>query len=153
MWLALIAACVIPLATAVADPTDLEQRFQTTLDADVEAKLNGLLEAQLDAQSASLLARERTRLDGLVEAKLAERLEAELDSQTAELFARNRRPAAADEVVVIANSADLATSMTCAVDDSGTLGCAAEPVCGSDEVLRPTVVASRTLSSNSSAGC
>ena len=113
-----------------------------------------VVEATLDAQAASLLAREQTRLDGLVEAKLSELLEAKLDSRTAELFARKHRPAASDEILAKADSADLATRMTCAVDGSGTLGCVAEPVCGSDEVPRSTVVASRPpLSPNPTAGC
>ncbi len=126
-----LAAAVIPLATAAAaDPSDLDQRFQTELDGLVEVKLNKLLEAKLDAQTASLLARNQTRLDGLVEAKLNKRrpdvhrralLEAKLDAQTASLLARNHRPAAGDEILVIADSANLATRMTCSVDDSGTL--------------------------------
>ena len=159
-----LAAAVIPLATAAAaDPSDLDQRFQTELDGLVEVKLNKLLEAKLDAQTASLLARNQTRLDGLVEAKLNRRrpdvhrralLEAKLDAQTASLLARNHRPAAGDEILVIADSANLATRMTCAVDDSGTLSCVAEPECGSDEVQRSTVVASRPpLSPNPTVGC
>ncbi len=150
-----IAAGVISFATAAAaDSADLDQRLQTRLDQVLEAKLDPLVETTLDAQAASLLAREQTRLDGLVEAKLSELLEAKLDSRTAELFARNHRPAAGDEILVIADSANLATRMACAVDDSGTLGCVAEPVCGSDEVQRPTVVASRTpLSPNRTTGC
>ena len=150
-----IAAGVISFATAAAaDSADLDQRLQTRLDQLLEAKLDPLVKATLDAQAASLLAREQTRLDGLVEAKLSELLEAKLDSRTAELFARNHRPAAGDEILVNADSADLATRMTCAVDDSGTLGCVAEPVCGNDEVPRSTVVASRPpLSPNPTAGC
>ena len=157
-----IAAGVISFATAAAaDSADLDQRLQTRLDQLLEAKLDPLVEAMLDAQTASLfaraetrLAREETRLDGLVEAKLSELLEAKLDSRTAELFARNHRPAAGDEILVNADSADRATRMTCAVDDSGTLGCVAEPVCGNDEVPRSTVVASRPpLSPNPTAGC
>ncbi len=150
-----IAAGVISFATAAAaDSADLDQRLQTRLDQLLEAKLDPLVEATLDAQAASLLAREQIRLDRLVEAKLSELLEAKLDSRTAELFARNHRPAAGDEILVIADSANLATRMTCAVDDSGTLGCVAEPICGSDEVPRSTVVASRPpLSPNPTAGC
>ncbi len=144
----LIAASVIQLVTAAAaHPLDVDQRFQSELDAHVEAKLNKLLEAELDAQAASLLARERTGFDGLVEAKLGELVKAKLDSQTAELFARNLRPAAGDEIPAIADSDHLATRMTRAVGGSGTLGCVAAPE-------RPTVVASRPpLSSNPTAGC
>ncbi len=118
-----LAAAVIPVtAAAAADPSDLDQRFQTELDGLVEVKLNKLLEAKLDAQTASLLA-------------------------------LNHRPAAGDEILVIADSANLATRRTCAVDDSGTFSCVAEPVCGSD-VERPTVVASRPpLASNPTTGC
>ncbi len=146
---------MIPLVTAAAaHPLDVDQRFQSELDAHVEAKLNKLLVAELDAQAASLLARERTGFDGLVEAKLSELVKAKLDSQTAELFARNLRPAAGDEIPAIADSAHLATRMTYAAGGSGTLGCVAAPVCGSDEVERPTVVASRPpLSSNPTTGC
>ena len=108
----LIAACVIPLATAAAaHPLNVDQRFQGELDARLEAKLNKLLEAKLD-------------------------------SQTAELFARNPQPAAGGEIPAIADSAHLATHKTRAVGGSGTLDCVAAPVCDSDEVERPTVVAS-----------
>ncbi len=150
-----IAAGVISFATAAAaDSADPDQRLQARLDQLLEARLDPLVEAELAAQTASLFAREQTRLDALVEAKLSELLEAKLAAQTAELFARTHRPAAGDEILVIAGSADLATRMTCAVGDSGTLGCVAEPVCGSDEVQRPTVVASRPpLSPNPSARC
>ncbi len=154
-----IAAGVISFATAAAaDSADLDQRLQTRLDQLLEARLDPLVEAMLDAQTASLfareetrLAREETRLDALVEAKLSELLEAEPDSQTAERLARNPEPAAGDRIPAIAGSANLATRMTRAVSDSGTLGCVAEL---SDEVQRPTVVSSRPpLSPNPIARC
>ncbi len=152
----LLEAKLDPLVEAKLDAqaASLFARDQTRLDALVEAKLNKLLEAKLDAQTASLLARERTGFDDLVEAKPSELVKAKLDSQTAELFARNLRPAAGDEIPAIADSDHLATRMTCAVGGSGTLGCVATPVCGSDEVARPTVVASRPpLSPNPIARC
>ena len=137
----LIAACVIPLATAAA--ADPYQRFQSELGERVEANINKLLEAELDAQTAELFARERSGPESLVEAKLSELVVAKLDAQTAELFALVPRPAAGDEIPAIADSAYMATRMTRAVGGSGTLDCVAAPVCGSDEVERPTVVASR----------
>ncbi len=121
-----IAAGVISFATAAAaDSANLDQRLQTRLDQLLEAKLDPLVEAKLDAQTASLFARDQTRLDASVEAKLSELREAKLDLQTAELFARNHRPAAGGQIPANAGSANLATRMTCAVGDSGTLGCLA----------------------------
>ncbi len=125
-----IAAGVISFATAAAaDSADLDQRLQTRLDQLLEARLDRFVEAKLDAQTASLFARDQTRLDASVEAKLSELREAKLDLQTAELFARNHRPAAGDRIPAIAGSANLATRMTGAVSDSGTLGCVAHHVC------------------------
>ncbi len=136
-----IAAGVISFATAAAaDSAALDQRLQTRLDQLLEARLDPLVEAKLDALTASLFTRQQIRLDALVEA--------------AELFALNHRPAAGDQIPAIAGSANLATRMTRAVSDSGTLGRVAEPVCGSDEVQRPTVVSSRPpLSPNPTARC
>ncbi len=150
-----IAAGVISFATAAAaDSADLDQRLQTRLDQLLEAKLAPLVEAKLDAQTAILFTRDQTRLDGLVETKLNKLLEAKLGAQAASLLARNHRPAAGDEIPAIADAAHLATRMTYAVGGSGTLDCVAAPVCGSDEVERPTVVASRPpLSSNPTIGC
>ncbi len=69
----LISACVIPLASGIAaDPLSLDQRFQRELDTRLEAQLNGLLNAELQAQVASLLERERTGTDGLAETKRGE---------------------------------------------------------------------------------
>ena len=69
----LMAACVISLTTeAAADPLKLGQRFQSELDTRVEAQLSGLLEAKLEAQAASLLARQSTGPNGLAKTKLGE---------------------------------------------------------------------------------
>ncbi len=171
----LVIALLTALPAAAADPVEISHRVGVLLDWKLEAELlersqrrvDAALEVQFAEQFAELLERNERRIAAALQLEdpRHDSIGSGVEATTfaglspdggAPVPARVAAPLgylggfgrAAEESASNKGSADLATRMTCAVTDSGTLGCVAHVVYPSYAVEHPEVVASRAPKRN-----
>ena len=167
----LVIALLTALPAAAADPVEISHRVRALLDRKLEAEFlersQRLVDAALEVQFAEFLERSQRRVDVALQLEdpRHDSIGSGVEATTlaglspdggAPVPARVADPLgylggfgrAAEESASDKGSADLATRMTCAVTDSGTLGCVAHVVCPSYAVEHPEVVASRVPKRN-----